>query len=400
MMQTHESRSQDEAKVVTSNKPVSLEKNRRSAKRGRRHANSTNSSRGTKTTQKVNADQAPDVAKVGGEGDSTPRRGGFWGTLLGGGIGLVIILFLVVGQMDRGADASNPVQGAIPAQYKPDRAFGYLTTLCDLGPRPSGSSQMKKQQQALKKFFETQGAAVRMQSFEIRHPETGVPVGMSNLIASWYPNRPKRFLFCAHYDTRPFPDRDSANPRGVFVGANDGASGVAALMELAHQFSVLPEDVGVDIVLFDGEEFVFEQGRDDYFLGSTFFAEKYKMEPPAVPYQAGVLLDMVGDRELKIYHEVNSLKYARSVVRGIWNTAEELGVSAFVSRPRHNIDDDHIPLNKIARIPTVDLIDFDYPRPGFGAPQYWHTEQDIPANCSGDSLAAVVWVVHQWLQQQ
>jgi hypothetical protein len=75
-------------------------------------------------------------------------------------------------------------------------------------------------------------------------------------------------------------------------------------------------------------------------------------------------------------------------------------VRAFVARPRHNIDDDHIPLNEIARIPTVDLIDFDYPRPGFGAPSYWHTEQDIPANCSGDSLAAVVWVVHQWLLKQ
>ncbi|MGI9466788.1 MAG: M28 family peptidase [Rubripirellula sp.] len=302
--------------------------------------------------------------------------------------------------MDRGPDVSDPTLGAIPAQYKADRAFGYLTALCDLGPRPSGSKQMKQQQQWLQKFFETQGAAVSWQSFEIRHPETGEPVAMSNLIASWHPNRPKRFLFCAHYDTRPFPDRDRENPRGVFVGANDGASGVAALMELAHQFSVLPEDVGVDIVLFDGEEFVFEQGRDDYFLGSTFFAEKYKMQPPAIPYQAGVLLDMVGDRELKIYYELNSLKYARSVARGIWDTAEDLGVSAFVSRSRHNIDDDHIPLNKIARIPTVDLIDFDYPRPGFGAPQYWHTEQDIPANCSGDSLAAVVWVVHRWLQRQ
>lgn len=400
MMQTHESRSQDEANTVTSSKPVALVKNSRSTKRGRRYPSAENASQHAKDAPNADRDQHVDAAKTGQDVDSSPRRGGSWGTLLGGGIGLIVLLFWVVREMDRGPDVSAPTLGAIPAEYKPDRAFGYLTALCDLGPRPSGSSQMKRQQQSLTKFFQSQGAAVKMQSFEIRHPETGVAVGMSNLIASWYPTRPKRFLFCAHYDTRPFPDRDPDNPQGVFVGANDGASGVAALMELAHQLTVLPADVGVDIVLFDGEEFVFEQGRDDYFLGSTFFAEKYKTQPPAIPYQAGVLLDMVGDRELKIYYERNSLKYARNVARGIWDTAEKLGVSAFVSRSRHNIDDDHIPLNKIARIPTVDLIDFDYPRPGIGAPQYWHTEQDIPANCSGDSLAAVVWVVHQWLQQQ
>lgn len=400
MMQTHESRSQDEANAVSSSKPVALVKNSRSTTRGRRRSVPESGSQHANDAQKSSGDQKTDAVKTGQEFDSTPRRGGFWGTLLGGGLALVVLLVWVVREIDRGPGVSEPTLGAIPAEYKPDRAFGYLTALCDLGPRPSGSAQMNKQQQLLKKFFETQGAAVKMQSFEIRHPETGVPVGMSNLIASWYPSRPKRFLFCAHYDTRPFPDRDPENPQGVFVGANDGASGVAALMELAHQFTVLPADVGVDIVLFDGEEFVFEQGRDDYFLGSTFFAEKYKTQPPAIPYQAGVLLDMVGDRELKIYYERNSLKYARSVARGIWDTAEKLGVSAFVSRSRHNIDDDHIPLNKIARIPTVDLIDFDYPRPGFGAPKYWHTEQDIPANCSGDSLAAVVWVVHQWLQRQ
>ena len=171
-------------------------------------------------------------------------------------------------------------------------------------------------------------------------------------------------------------------------------------MELANQLGDLPADVGVDLVAFDGEEFVFEQGRDDYFLGSTFFAEKYKSSPPAVPYKAGVLLDMIGDRELSIYYELNSLRFAKPVANEIWKTARKLRVRAFIPRGRHKIDDDHIPLNEIAKIPTVDLIDFDYPRPGFGAPSYWHTEQDIPENCSGQSIAAVVWVVHEWLKQQ
>ena len=94
------------------------------------------------------------------------------------------------------------------------------------------------------------------------------------------------------------------------------------------------------------------------------------------------------------------MKYARNVAKSIWQTAEKLGVRAFVPRNRHTVQDDHLPLNEIAGIPTVDLIDFDYPRPGIGAPQYWHTEQDVPANCSGESMAAVVWVVHEWLKQQ
>ena len=259
---------------------------------------------------------------------------------------------------------------------------------------------MAQQQQFLKDFFTAQGATVAFQTLAIRHPEDGSEVEIANLIASWNPRAPKRFLVCAHYDTRPYPDRDRENKRGVFVGANDGGSGTAGLMELAHHMGDLPSDVGVDLVAFDAEEFVFEKGRDTYFLGSKFFAEKYKAQPPPVPYKAGILLDMIGDRELKIYYEMNSMRYARDVATSIWATARRLRVRAFVARTRHKIDDDHIPLNQIAGIPTVDLIDFDYPRAGIGAPSYWHTQQDVPENCSGESIAAVVWVVHTWLKSQ
>ncbi len=296
--------------------------------------------------------------------------------------------------------SGGPTITAIPSEYDGDRAMRYLIELCDFGPRPSGSDAMRRQQQYLSQFFQDRGATIQMQTFAIRHPNDGLDVTMSNLIASWYPTRVKRYLFCAHYDTRPFPDRDRNNRRGTFVGANDGASGTAALMELSHRFTDLPEDVGVDIVLFDGEEFVFEDGRDDYFLGSTYFAQQYVAKPPVNPYAAGILLDMVGDRELKIYLEKNSVRFAGELARDVWKTAEALGVTAFVSRTRHELRDDHLPLNQIARIPTIDIIDFDYPRPGLGAPSYWHTEQDIPANCSGESMAAVVWVVHTWLVQQ
>tara|TARA_R110002049_G_scaffold4601_5_gene32119 strand:- start:171882 stop:173057 length:1176 start_codon:yes stop_codon:yes gene_type:complete len=319
---------------------------------------------------------------------------------------VALLLVMIVGAFwagffDRsGAPVQSPTLSAIPAVYDADRAMGYLKKICDIGPRPSGTEAMQRQQKMLQEFFTQQGAGVSMQTFEIRHPQDGSAVPMANLIARWNVDRPKRYLLCAHYDTRPFPDQDRRNRKGIFIGANDGGSGTAALMEMSHQMADLPSDVGVDMVLFDGEEFIWEQGRDEYFLGSKYFARNYVAEPPAIPYRAGVLLDMVADRELKIYYEQNSLSYAPEIARGIWKTADRLGVRAFVPRSRHRVEDDHIPLNQIAKIPTVDLIDFDYPRAGIGAPSYWHTEQDIPANCSGESIAAVVWVVHEWLKQQ
>lgn len=334
-------------------------------------------------------------------GSKTSRWLKWWPMLLVG-VAVGALLAFYVRTRNRGLD--QPLQlttRPIPAIYSADRAMGYLQTICDFGSRPTASEAFAKQQQYLRDFFTRNGADVRLQTEAIRHPETGQPVEMSNLIAAWFPERPIRFLLCAHYDTRPFPDMDRENPRGVFIGANDGASGVAAWMEMSHHFSDLPEDVGVDVVLFDAEEFIFDEGRDEFFLGSIYFAQQYLIDPPTVPYRAGILLDMVGDRELQLLYERNSLRYARDVTRSIWRTAARLGVRAFVPRTRmQEIRDDHLPLNQIAKIPTTDLIDFDYPRPGFREPQYWHTTQDIPANCSGTSLAAVSWVVHQWLIEQ
>ncbi|MEM9827324.1 MAG: M28 family peptidase, partial [Planctomycetota bacterium] len=279
-----------------------------------------------------------------------------------------------------------------------DRAMGYLTKICDFGPRPSGSEAMVRQQDYLERFFTERGGQVSRQSFEIRHPETGKAVKLTNLIASWGKDRPRRFLLCAHYDTRPFPDRDRVNPRGRFIGANDGASGVAALMEWSHRFGEFPGDLGVDVVLFDGEEFVFQQGRDPYFLGSEYFAGQYVASPPKIRYTGGILLDMVGDRELTLYYERNSLIHAPDMTRSIWRKAKQLGARQFIPRARHEIQDDHLPLNRVAKIPTVDIIDFDYPRPSTRGMSYWHTTKDVPEACSGQSLVTVVWVLDHWIR--
>lgn len=343
---------------------------------------------------------APDSQPAGGADDATCRRATLRGWLAAGLLigALAIAALIAVPFSFPGGDSR--AAAAVPAQYDADRAFGYLEKICDIGPRVSGTPGMERQRAMLVDFFRGRGGEIEEQAFQVRHPLTGEAVTMVNLIARFESSRPKRFLICAHYDTRPFPDRDPVDPRGVFLGANDGGSGTAALMELAHHLDELPEDVGIDLVLFDGEELVYDNDRDPYFLGSTHFARQYAEKPPSSPYRAGVLLDMVGDAELQLYLEINSWRYARDVAREIWDTADRLGVDAFHRRTRHEVRDDHLPLNQIAKIPTVDIIDFDYPRPGFRTQSYWHTRQDTPENCSGESIVSVVYVVHQWLMQQ
>ncbi len=323
---------------------------------------------------------------------------------MGTSIAIATCLGLYVGFFHQRSQADNnssaPTELALrDIPFDGRQAFEYLRQVCQLGPRPSGSAGMQRQQQLLTEHFTKLGARVSRQVIEIRHPENGSPVPMVNLVMEWHPDRAERVLLCAHYDTRPFPDRDRDRPRGVFIGANDGGSGVALLMELGRHMPGLAGQVGVDFVLFDGEEFVFDERRDrDYFfIGSTHFSREYSGNPPGHTYRWGVLLDMVADAHLELFQERNSLLHARPLVTQIWGTASRLGVAEFIRRPGHELRDDHIPLNEIAKIPTCDIIDFDYPRPGTRQ-SYWHTEADTPDKCSAVSLAKVGWVLLEWLQ--
>ena len=277
--------------------------------------------------------------------------------------------------------------------FNGQRAYDYLNELCALGPRVSGSPAMQAQQKLLTEHFQKLGAKVSPQAFQIRHPQNGKAVGMANLLVEWQPERRERILLCAHYDTRPYPDQDPRNPRGTFLGANDGASGTALLMELGQQMSGIKGNLGVDFVFFDGEEFVFAD-RDPYFLGSEYFAGSYANARPQNPrYRCAVLLDMVGDADLQIYQERHGMTWddTRPLVQEIWATARRLGVREFIAAPKYDIRDDHLPLHNTAGIPSCDVIDFEYPA--------WHTQDDKPERCSALSLAKVGWVVEEWLKQ-
>jgi len=301
------------------------------------------------------------------------------------------------------AAAKRPVS-RLPQEipFRGDRAYQILKDICAIGSRTSGTPGMKEQQEMLTKHFHAAGGEVSRQEFRVRHPLTGESVPMANLIVSWNPEKLKRILLCAHYDTRPYPDQDPDRRRrkDLFVGANDGASGVAVLSELAQHMNDLKIPYGIDFVLFDGEELVYAGQQDPkYFLGSTHFAQQYVQKQTEQRYRFGVLLDMVGDANLEIYWERNSMRYRESaaLVKDIWRVAKRLGVTEFKSRIGHEIRDDHLPLLNIARIPSCDIIDFDYPKPGRGT-SYWHTTADTPDKCSAESLAKVGYVMLEWLK--
>jgi glutaminyl-peptide cyclotransferase len=316
-------------------------------------------------------------------------------------IAAVGVALYLLATMNNGSLAQRPASNLKLSDIPVDgmRAFGYLTDLCDIGPRVSGTEGMLRQQDYLKRHFEALGGRVTFQSFTARHPLDGSRVNLANVIVEWHPERAERVLLCAHYDTRPFPDQDPVDPRGRFVGANDGASGTAVLCELAHYMSELDGKYGVDFVLFDGEEMVYDNDRDPYFLVSEHFAREYVASRPKHRYQSGVLLDMVGDAHLQIYREVNSMqtRETRALVAEVWGVARDLGVREFIPVTRYAVRDDHLALNQIAKIPAIDVIDFEYPTAR--GPNYWHTTQDVPENCSPLSLAKVGWVMLEWLKR-
>ncbi|WZO97027.1 M28 family peptidase [Isosphaeraceae bacterium EP7] len=280
-----------------------------------------------------------------------------------------------------------------PAPIDGKRAYKHLVDICAMGPRIAGTAANTAQRALVAAHFTKLGGAVREQPFTAKDPLSGKDVRMANLIGSWFPERTERVLLGVHYDTRPHPDmdQDPVKRKGPFLGANDGASGVALLMEIAEHLKTMDTPWGVDLVLFDGEELVYDQ-EGDYFLGSKEFAKKYaevdRTKAGQPHYVAALVLDMIGDKDLLINQEPYSLEFAPNLVRSVWSVATRLRAKSFKTRVGQAVMDDHLPLNN-AGIPAIDIIDFDYP--------HWHTAKDTPDKCSAESLEEVGRVVTAWL---
>jgi hypothetical protein len=296
------------------------------------------------------------------------------------------------------ATGGNAAEEAKPLKFDAERALKYLKQLCDIGPRISGSAGMKKQQELIEKHFKDQGATVTRQEFKARQRSRKAETEMVNLIVSWNADKPRRVVICTHYDTRPIADQEAnrANWNKPFVSANDGTSGVAFLMELGHHMKELKSEFGVDFVLFDGEEYVFETsavgGGDKYFFGSEHFAEEYakSKDKRKYRYDAGLLLDLFAGTNAQLRVELYSLESAPKLVEQVWGVAKALGAKSFLFERGYEVQDDHLALNR-AGIPTIDLIDFDY--------KHWHRLSDTLDKVSGNQMNEVSGVITVWLQK-
>jgi len=266
----------------------------------------------------------------------------------------------------------NPVP-----KFDGDRAFKLLVMQTDLGPRVPGSSGWEQFQSMARQFFDSLGVTYETQPFTYPDYLRGDTVKLVNWIVHINPGKGNRILLGAHYDSRPRADYDpDPNRRDQPIpGANDGASGTAVLMHMCELMVAAPPAVGVDLVLFDGEDYGPPGRNDQYLLGSTHYASNYDGD-----YDFGIIIDMIGDSDLNIYREVFSERYVKDINDLVWNTAARLGVSAFIDSLKYEVIDDHLPLIS-GGIPTIDVIDFDYP--------YWHTLADTPDKCSPASLDAV-----------
>jgi len=287
--------------------------------------------------------------------------------------------------------AFSALLGCAPAQPGPPfdgkRAFELLSKQVGLGPRYPGSPGHSEAQRFILNQLKLYADGTRTDEFTSRIG--GKTLEMANVVGWFNPDARKWVLLAAHWDTRPTADCEvTAEKRAKPIpGANDGASGVAVLLELARVFHERRPQVGVLMVFFDGEDY--GPGESAMYLGAKHFASDIKTSaavadrPVKIDY--GILLDMVGDKNLGIYRERHSVDAAPDVVEKVWSAAKSLGCAdKFRPEVRYTIEDDHVPLIR-AGVRCIDVIDFDY------GP--WHTLDDTPDKCSPESLKAVGEVV-------
>ncbi len=277
---------------------------------------------------------------------------------------------------------------AVPPEFDGQSAFGFLREQCDMGPRFPGSPGHDAVQRYLEEKLARFGANVSLQPFEAVL-STGDTLHLVNIIGAYRTEARRRVLLGAHYDTRPRADRerDPANRSKPILGANDGASGVAVLCEMARLLGTSRSPVGVDIVFFDGEDYGEEGSVEDYLLGSRRFASSLGASRPS----AVIVIDMVGERDARFPIEGFSGAASAALNGKIYAIAEKLGISNFVRAEGRPIIDDHLPFIQ-AGLPAIDIIDFDYP--------FWHTLEDTPDKCSAGSLSAVGSVLVSFIWEE
>ena len=278
--------------------------------------------------------------------------------------------------------------------FNADSAYIYLQEQCDFGPRTMNSTAHDKCEKWIIQKFEQYGCKVTTQKATLNGYD-GTPLRSTNIMASYNPKATTRIMFCAHWDCRPWADNDpdSTNWHKPIIAANDAASGVGVMIELARILKGSGLELGVDFICFDAEDygtpqwFEGEDPGDTWALGAQYFANNL---PEGYAPRYGILLDMVGGVGAKFYREGMSMQYAPAIVKKVWNAARQVGYGSYFPKDDGGmITDDHIPVNQTANIPCIDVIPYypDYAQSSFGPT--WHTIADNMDNIDKNTLKAV-----------
>lgn len=278
--------------------------------------------------------------------------------------------------------------------FNEDSAYAYVAKQVAFGPRVPGSKAHLACRDWLVSELKRHGAETTVQNITVRTFDNTVISGY-NIIGSINPDAPVRIMLSSHWDSRPFADwdPDPANHRKPIPGANDGASGVGVLLEIARVLQTNKPPVGVDIFFWDVEDYgepqdAQEKGAGDFWgLGAQYWSRN--PHSPGYTARYGILLDMVGAPYASFYHEGFSMKYASGVVNRVWNHAQALGYgNYFLNADSNPITDDHYYINTIAEIPTIDIIQ-QVPNSKTGFYPYWHTLKDDIDQIDRGTLKAV-----------
>jgi len=310
----------------------------------------------------------------------------------------VLLVFLIAGcgpNQSKETSQTEVIESTRAPRFNADSAYNYISEQVAFGPRIPNTASHEKAQEYYVQQFKKFGASVFVQEFEASTFDRK-QLRLSNIIASFKPGTQKRILLAAHWDTRPFADKDPHKKDDPFDGADDGGSGVGVLLEIARQVGQQLPAAGVDIILFDGEDWGEKENQTNripppenlnswWCLGSQYWS-KHKHKPNYTAYY-GILLDMVGAKGAHFYREGTSLEYAPKIVEKVWSAAEQLGYSNyFIKQNEGGLTDDHLFVNQIANIPMIDVI---HSKPGIGFGKHHHTQSDNMNVINKATLAAV-----------
>jgi len=328
-----------------------------------------------------------------------------------------LILLCACGSKKSGNEATQ--QQLAGADFSADSAYWFCQQQCNFGPRVMNSEAHDLCGEWIAQRFRQYGMTVTEQKATLNGYD-GTPLRSTNIIASYRPELKERILLCAHWDSRPWADNDpdEKNWKTPVMAANDGASGVAVMLEIARllssdtihatdnsQSSILNSQLGIDFICFDAEDWGVPQwsdhpdDSDSWALGAQYWAA----HPHAEAYKAryGILLDMVGGQGAHFYREQYSMHYAGNIVDRVWQAADVAGYSGyFLKRDGGAITDDHIPVNRLAGIPCIDIIPYhpDCEASSFGPT--WHTVNDDMQHIDRNTLKAVGQTIVQVLYSE